>query len=114
MHDLDFLVHRYLEDRSGLSDDELDALIAALRADPELADSLRDQMLLDDLLAQKLSLDRRNFVAQIEQRIADLKRGQDNIHKQVADLSSMAAAEKTDGHRSTNVWRWTACVLAAS
>jgi hypothetical protein len=48
---IDALVHRYLEDRAGLAPAELDALIAGLRADPQLGASLREQLLLDDLLA---------------------------------------------------------------
>jgi hypothetical protein len=94
MAEIDLLIHRYLEDRSSLSPDELDQFIAALRVDPDLAAMLRGQLLLDDLLAQKLTTDRRNFVAQVEQRIADLDRGQEAIGRQFADLSSMAAAER--------------------
>jgi len=94
MSNLDLLVHRYLEDRGSLAPRELDDLIAGLRADPELAITLRDQLLLDDLLAQKLAPDRLNFVAQVEQRIADLERGHDELSKPLADLRSLAAAEK--------------------
>src|SRR5438445_10181682 len=95
MSEIDLLLHRYLEDRDSLAARELDALIAALRADPELAGSLREQLLLDDLLAQKLALDRRNFVAQVEQRVADFNRGQTELSRQTADLRSIAAAERT-------------------
>ncbi len=112
MFDIDQLVHRYLEDRDALSARECDALIAALRADPELATRLRDQLLLDDLLAQKLTLDRRNFVAQVEQRIADLQRGHTELSRQTADLRSIAAAERA-GSSSTR-WRWTSLMVALS
>jgi hypothetical protein len=112
MFDIDLLTHRYLEDRDNLSVRELDALIAALRADPELAGRLRDQLLLDDLLAQKLTLDRRNFVAQVEQRIADLNRGQTEISRQTADLRSMAASERMGPGLAR--WRWTGLMLALS
>jgi hypothetical protein len=114
MSDMDSLLHRYLEDRASLAPRELDDLIAALRADPGQAASLRDQILLDDLLAQKLTLDRRNFVAQVEQRIADLNRGHAEIHGQVADLRSLAAAEKSVPSASTTAWRWSKYVLALS
>jgi hypothetical protein len=93
--EIDSLAQRYLDDRSALSDRELDALISALKADAEFAAKLREQLLLDDLLAQKLTLDRRNFVAQVEQRIADLGRGHNEIDRQTADLRSLAAAEKS-------------------
>jgi concanavalin A-like lectin/glucanase superfamily protein/FecR-like protein len=100
MHDIDSLIHRYLEDRDSLSARELDTLVSELRADAELAARLRDQLVMDDLLAQKLALDRRNFVAQVEQRVADLKRGQVDIGRQTADLRSMSAAEKTSARSS--------------
>src|SRR5689334_20257228 len=70
MSDIDQLFQRYVEDRSSLSVRELDELIAALRADPDFAVAVREQLLVDDLLAQKFTIDRRNFVAQVEQRIA--------------------------------------------
>src|SRR3954471_9310707 len=89
MSNPDLLIHRYLEDRGSLSARDLDELIAGLRADSELAITLREQLILDDLLAQKLALDRVNFVAQVEQRIADFERGHDELTKQVADLRSM-------------------------
>jgi hypothetical protein len=104
MNDLDLLIHRYLEDRSSLTADELDNLVAHLRADDDLASRLHDQLLLDDLLAQKLTLDRRNFVAQVEQRIADLARGPTALSAQVADLSSLAAAEKPVSPLSANLF----------
>src|SRR5881227_2933068 len=112
MSDINLLLHRYLDDRSALDARELDDLIAALRADPELASSIRDQLLLDDLLAQKLTLDRRNFVAQVEQRIADLNRGQTELSRQTADLRSMAAAERLGSPLAR--WRWTGLMLAMS
>lgn len=111
MSDFDSLLHRYLEDRSYLSPRDLDGLIAGLRADPELAASLRDQLVLDDLLAQKLALDRRNFVAQVEQRIADLARGSEALSEQVADLRSLAAAEKSSP-ATPRVPGWARYVLA--
>src|SRR5205085_1839624 len=107
-------VHRYLEDRDSLSLRELDGLIAALRADSELAIKLREQLLLDDLLAQKLAVDRRNFVAQVEQRIADFNRGQTELSRQTADLRSIAAAERTGAGGASNGWRWTRLMLALS
>src|SRR5438067_9211324 len=114
MFDMNQLVHHYLEDRAGLSPRELDALIAALRADPELAGRLHDQLLLDDLLAQKLTLDRRNFVAQVEQRIADLNRCQTELGRQTADLRSIAAAQRAPASSTWTRWRWTGLVLALS
>src|SRR3954463_3545327 len=107
MSDIHHLVQRYLEDRSALSVRELDELIAAIKADPNFAASVREQLVLDDLLAQKFTIDRRNFVAQVEQRVADLGRGQNELCKQTADLRSLAAAEKSSP-------RWMRYVLALS
>src|SRR5688572_28102847 len=111
---IDALIHRYLEDRSGLAPTELDALIAALRDDQQLAASLREQLLLDDLLAQKIAFDRRNFEAQVAQRVADFDRGQERLHEQVADLRAMALAEQRDTlRRGRHGWRRVALALAA-
>src|SRR3954463_10606878 len=114
MSDIDSLIHRYLEDRDSLSPRELDALVAELRGDRELTARLRHQLLMDDLLAQKLALDRRNFVAQVEQRIADLKRGQSEIGRQTADRRSMAAAENPGARRALFQWRAARWLLALS
>ena len=114
MSDIDSLVHRYVEDRDALAPRELDELVAALKADSELAGKLRDQLILDDLLAQKLAVDRQNFVAQVEQRIADLNRGHSELNQQVADLRSLAAAEKSGGRSGNRRWRWTTYALALS
>jgi hypothetical protein len=111
MSDIDTLAQRFLDDRSGLSEVELDAFIAALKADPEYAAKIREQLQLDDLLAQKMTLDRRNFVAQVEQRIADIGRGQNELNRQTADLRSLAAAEKNSSGRSK--W-WALFTLALS
>jgi hypothetical protein len=87
------LIHRYLDDRSGLEAAELDELIALLRAEPARAVALREQLLLDDLVAQKLSVDRRNFPAQVGQRIADYHRGEEEMDNQVSDLRALAESE---------------------
>lgn len=92
MLSLNELIQKYLDDQRELSSDELDALIAGLRAEPARAVELREQLLVDDLLAQKLTLDRRNFRAQVEQRIADFERAEDEIDRQVAELHSLASA----------------------
>lgn len=87
------LIHRYLDDRSGLNEAELDELIALLKAEPARAVALREQLLLEDLLAQKLSVDRKNFPAQVGQRLADYHRGQEEMDNQVSDLRALAESE---------------------
>jgi ferric-dicitrate binding protein FerR (iron transport regulator) len=108
---IESLVQRFLEDRSSLAPTELDALIAGLRVDPQLAASLRDQLVIDDLLAQKFALDRRNFEAQVAQRVADFERGQERLEHQVADLRAMALAEQRQSFKSGRR-RWPRYVLA--
>ena len=87
---LDSLLQRYVDDRDALTPEELDELIAGLRADPERAVALREQLQVDDLLSQKLAIDRRKFLAQVGQRIADYERGQDEMDAQVADVRAIA------------------------
>jgi hypothetical protein len=113
MTDFNELIHRYLDDRSGLSADEMDNLVAGLRDDPDLAVGLRDQLLLDELLAQKLAVDRRNFEAQVEQRIADLAKKKSPLGDQVADLRLLAAAERGQEEQPGSP-HWTRYILALS
>jgi hypothetical protein len=90
---IDQLMKRYVEDRASLEPDELDQLIEALRAQPALAVEVHSQLLLDDLLAQKLAVDRRNFLAQVGQRIGDFEQGEEEIYNQVSELRALAEAE---------------------
>ena len=115
---VDALLQRFLEDRSSLAPTELDALIAGLHDDPQLAASLREQLMLDDLLAQKFAVDRRNFEAQVAQRVADFDRGQEQLQEQVADLRAMALAEQRQGlstgrHRGRRMALALAAILLA-
>jgi hypothetical protein len=89
----DDLINRYLEDRLALSAVELDELIALLKAQPARAAAVCEQLILDDLLAQKLAVDRRNFPAQVAQRLADFERGQQELDEQVSELRQLAEAE---------------------
>lgn len=89
----DLLIKQYVEDRDSLSAEELDQLIDALREQPQLAIEVRTQLLVDDLLAQKLAVDRRNFLAQVGQRIGDFEQGEEEIYSQVSELRALAEAE---------------------
>ena len=71
MDNIETLLERFIDDRDQLSDEELDALVAAAQRDTSIASTLKDQLVIDELLAQRLAVDRRNFVAQIGQRIRD-------------------------------------------
>jgi ferric-dicitrate binding protein FerR (iron transport regulator) len=110
---LEALINRFLNDQSELSADEFDELIAGLRAEPARAVSLRQQLVVDDLLAQKLTVDRRNFLAQVGQRIADYERNEQEIDSHVVELRELAAAEiERPVGRPNRVW--VQAVLAAS
>ena len=109
---IDSLIHRYLDDRQGLAEDEIDALVAGLRADPARAIELREQLLLDDLVSQKLAGDRLNFLAQVGQRIADFERGEEEIDSHVVELRAMAEGEILAPPPQTRGWLKYAAALA--
>ena len=112
MSPLDQLVHRYLDDRQALAEDEIDALVAGLRADPARAIELREQLMLDDLVSQKLAGDRLNFLAQVGQRIADFERGEEEIDSHVVELRAMAEGEILAPPPQTRGWLKYAAALA--
>ena len=71
------LIHRYLEDPAALGEPELEQLIALLRAKPTMAVELREQLIVDDLLGQKLAVDRKNFIIMVQQRLTDYDKGEE-------------------------------------
>ena len=93
MNDHAQLVARFLDDRESLADGELDTLLTALKEEPELAVALKEQLLLDELLCQRLGVDRQNFLAKVRQRVHDAERGEDELVKEVAELRALAAKE---------------------
>jgi len=119
MTNLETLINRFLDDRAELPAEELDALIAGLLAEPGRAVALREQLVVDDLLAQKLTVDRRNFLAQVEQRLADFERAEAEIDDQVAELRELATQSFALGHeqdspRRRASSRWIGAGLALS
>lgn len=112
---IDQLMKRYVEDRTSLEPDELDVLIDALRAQPALAVEIHSQLLLDDLLAQKLAVDRRNFLAQVGQRIGDFEQGEEEIYNQVSELRALAEAELVERPvRKSNAWTMAIVAVVAA
>src|SRR3954463_12299241 len=87
------LFHRFLEDPASLNEAELEELIAHLRAEPTKAVELREQLIIDDLLGQKLAVDRKNFLVMVQQRLADFERGEEEVYNQVSDLRAIAESE---------------------
>ncbi len=108
----DDLINRFIEDRLALSAIELDELIALLKAEPARAAAVHEQLLLDDLLAQKLAVDRRNFPAQVAQRLADFERGQQELDEQVSELRQLAEAEIERPQTWSGNSSWVKYVLA--
>jgi FecR-like protein len=87
------LIHRFLEDPAGLAEADLEQLIAHLRSEPAKAVELREQLIVDDLLGQKLAVDRKNFIVMVQQRLTDYERGEEEVYNQVAELRAIAEAE---------------------
>lgn len=92
LSDINELVRRFVDDRDGLQEHEYAQLAEAVKASPELLAQLREQLLMDDVLSQRLAIDRRHFDAQVQQRIADHLRGEDELNEQADELRSLALA----------------------
>jgi hypothetical protein len=88
--DLLELLRRFIDDRDSLEEHEYARLVDAVKASPELGVQLREQLLLDDALSQRLALDRRQFDAQVQQRVADYLRGEEELNLQADELRSLA------------------------
>ena len=76
--------------------------------------ALREQLMVDFLLAEKLTLDRRNFLAQVEQRIADHHAAEEEIDAQVLELRELAAAQLELPAQRRRHSAWLQGVLAAA
>jgi ferric-dicitrate binding protein FerR (iron transport regulator) len=105
------LLERYLDDHEALSAREMAQLAEELDRSPELAATLKDQLVVRELLSQKLAVDRRNFPAQVAQRRRDSDRGEEELFRQVMDVRSLAADELRAAPRRSR-WR-TAVPFAA-
>ena len=87
MDNIETLLERFIDDRDQLSDEELDALVAAAQGDTSIASALKDQLVIDELLAQRLAFDRHNFVAQVGQRIRDQESESSSITAEDGDVA---------------------------
>lgn len=110
------LIARFLEDRDGLDDVEFGRLVEALQNSPTLAQELRVQLTLDDLLAQKLAVDRRDFLSQVSQRVNDYERQVADTFDQVTELRAMAEAERKQPgtHEPTTRGTWWLSLASAA
>ena len=100
------LIHRFLEDPSALTEADLEQLITHLRAEPARAVELREQLIIDDLLGQKLAVDRKNFLTMVQQRLTDFERGEEEVYNQVSDLRAIAEAEIEKSVRPPGISPW--------
>ncbi len=66
---------KFLEKRFGLTDKELRALADELRENEDAAADLKEQLILDEMLSRHLAFDRRDFCAQVRQRIRQTDSG---------------------------------------
>jgi len=121
MDNIETLLERFIEDRDHLDDGELDALVEAAERDPHLAARLKDQLVIDELLGQRLAIDRRNFVAQVAQRIRDdelapipPEPADPNITADMRQLLDVELAKQQQEakRRSASRWQWVAIGLA--
>ncbi|MFN0016854.1 MAG: FecR domain-containing protein [Pirellulaceae bacterium] len=100
------LIYRFLEDPAGLAEADLEQLIVYLRAMPAKAVELREQLILDDLLGQKLAVDRKNFTIMVQQRLTDFEKGEEEKYDQVADLRAIAESEIERSVRPPGINPW--------
>ncbi len=119
MDNIETLIERFVDDRDQLSDEELDELVDAAGADPLLAARLKDQLVIDELLAQRMAIDRRDFVAQMGQRIRDDQYGipepapvDAEMARDIRDLVDVQLAEKQQQARRRQASRWRGVVVA--
>lgn len=111
--DITDLIRRFVDDRDGLEEHEYAQLVEAVKESPELATQLRDQLLIDDTLSQRLAIDRRHFDAQVQQRIADHLRGEDELNQQADELRSLALA-RLEGVPAEPATSWSTVVAWGS
>ncbi len=91
--DMQTVIDKYLDDRSGLDEDELGRLINALQVDRKLAAKVKEQLLIDEMLRQRLAADRLHFPAQVDQRIRDQHAGGEAFLRRTIGLPQSAARE---------------------
>jgi len=117
MNQIPEVVSRYLEDRESLGDTELAELVAALKNDPELAGQVRSELIVDEMLSQKLDGYRGDFPAQVQQRLRDFEQGEEELNRRADDLRTLAAGQLKEKLRTESrkqrfrIWSAAAAVL---
>jgi ferric-dicitrate binding protein FerR (iron transport regulator) len=95
--DIQSVIDKYLDDRSSLDEDEMGRLINALQVDRKLAAKVKEQLLIDEMLRQRLAADGRHFPAQVDQRIRDQRTGGEAFLRETMVLQQ--SAERANAER---------------
>src|SRR5207248_5887860 len=116
MPEVGALTDRYVRDRSSLSPVEVDDLIANLRQDPAAASLLRSLLQQSNLTEQAQMPQRRNFLADLNERLADEDREQTALTRQVVELrtADLAARSSSSINRSKGLMVMLAAALLAA
>lgn len=70
---LESIVEKFIDDPESLDEKELTALLEALKKDPGLVRELKENLGIDHLLSSSKNVFRRDFPAQVDQRLRDLR-----------------------------------------
>jgi hypothetical protein len=105
------LAQRYVDDQQSLTEEEWLRLVEAGRTEPEFLSLLRMQLQYDDRLSRVLAGDRQHFMLQVEQRVADYLRGEDELTRQATELRSLALERyqslgKSPAAQHSSWWAW--------
>jgi FecR protein len=105
------IAQRWVDDQTSLTDEDWLRLVESCRASPELVRLLHEQLQTEDRLSRLLAGDRQQFLRQVEQRVADYLRGDDELTRQAAELRALALARyqslgKSTTPHSSAWWAW--------
>jgi hypothetical protein len=84
------LLRQYVDDADSLSERDWSDLLEAVEKTPALLTQLREQFAIDELLSQRFGQHRGDFALQVDQRIADITRGNDDLSRQVDEIHQLA------------------------
>ncbi|MBN1669924.1 MAG: LamG domain-containing protein [Kiritimatiellae bacterium] len=112
------LIAKFLDDQSGLTGRDVDALCEGLQASPELRTELKEQLITDDLLLRTLRVERRHFALQVRQRVAELGREDDFTARVVSEARRAGRGRAQVAPRRHVPWlqrrSWGVTAVAAS
>ncbi len=110
------IVSRYLEDRESLTAAELAELVETLTDDPALAGQVRSELIVEEMLTQKLAAYRGDFRVQVQQRLRDHAQGEEELDRRAEDLRTLASRQlqqkQQSEQRSKRFKLWTSLAAA--